>query len=86
MAKKKTKAKAKPKKVEKTCEVNMSCCGSKSNMSCSAGDAIYCLGIIGAAVYYITTATGFWNGVWGLIKAFLWPAFVVFEVLKYLGM
>ena len=53
---------------------------------CGCSGIGYCLGVIGAAVYYISTATGFWNGVWGVIKALIWPAFLVFEVLKYLGM
>jgi hypothetical protein len=57
--------------------------GSKS--SGSAGDAVYALGIIGAAVYYISTATGLWMGVVGFLKALVWPAFLVYEVLKYLG-
>lgn len=52
--------------------------------SCTGG-GIYCLGFIGAAVYYISTATGFWNGVWGFFKAIVWPAFLVFELLKFLG-
>jgi|TARA_B100001971_G_C18093120_1_gene484597 hypothetical protein len=53
--------------------------------SCKEG-GIYCLGFIGAAVYYISTATGFWNGVLGFLKAILWPAFLVYEVLKFIGM
>ncbi|HLW10792.1 MAG TPA: hypothetical protein VKX35_10350 [Fermentimonas sp.] len=57
--------------------------GSKS--SGSAGDAVYGLGIIGAAIYYISVATSFWMGVIGFIKALVWPAFLVYEVLKYLG-
>ena len=57
--------------------------GSKS--SGSAGDVVYALGIIGAAVYYISTATGLWMGVVGFLKALVWPAFLVYEVLKYLG-
>ena len=57
--------------------------GSKS--SGSAGDAVYALGIIGAAVYYISTETGLWMGVVGFLKALVWPAFLVYEVLKYLG-
>jgi len=47
---------------------------------------IYFLGFIGAAVYYISTATGFWNGVLGLLKALVWPAFLVYGALKFLGM
>lgn len=57
--------------------------GSKS--SGYASDAVYALGIIGAAVYYISTATGLWMGVVGFLKALVWPAFLVYEVLKYLG-
>lgn len=52
----------------------------------SCGGCGYFLGFIGAAVYNISVATGFWNGVWGFIKAIVWPAFLVFEVMKFLGM
>ncbi len=48
--------------------------------------AIYGLGFIGAAVYFISHATGFWIGVLGLFKAIVWPAFLVYEVLKHLSM
>jgi hypothetical protein len=51
---------------------------------CSGGCA-YFLAVIGAAVYYISATTGFWNGVLGLLKALVWPAFLVFEVLKFVG-
>lgn len=47
--------------------------------------AWYFLGIIGAVVYYISTATSFWIGVLGFLKALVWPAFLVFEVLKFVG-
>jgi len=52
--------------------------------NCSGG-FFYILGIIGAAFYYISTTTGFWNGVVGFCKALLWPAFLVFELLKFVG-
>lgn len=42
--------------------------------------------VIGATIYYISTATGFWMGVLGFLKALVWPAFFVYEALKYLGM
>lgn len=48
--------------------------------------AVYGLGFIGAAVYYISTATTFWTGVLGFLKAIVWPAFLVYEALKSLGM
>ncbi len=60
----------------------------KNNMKCggSCGGAIYGLGFLGSLVYYISTATGFWIGVLGVLKAIVWPAFLVFELMKYLGM
>lgn len=48
--------------------------------------AVYGLGFIGAAIYYISTATTFWTGVLGFLKAVVWPAFLVYEALKALGM
>lgn len=50
------------------------------------GEAVYGLGFIGAAIYYIANATGFWVGVLGVLKAMVWPAMLVFEAMKYLGM
>ena len=61
----------------------------RHKFNCKRGEgcagAVYGLGFIGAAVYYISSATGFWLGVLGVLKAIVWPAFLVFEVLKYLG-
>jgi len=45
----------------------------------------YFVAFIGAAVYYISQATGFWMGVLGLLKAVVWPAFLVYEALKTMG-
>lgn len=50
------------------------------------GGGIYFLGALGAAIYNISIATGFWIGVLGVLKALVWPAFLVFELMKYLGM
>jgi len=49
------------------------------------GGCAYFLGFLGALIYYIQTATGFWNGVLGVLKALVWPAFLVFELLKFLA-
>jgi len=46
--------------------------------------AIYGLVFFGAAIYFISTATTFWMGVLGFLKAFVWPAFLVYEVPKVL--
>lgn len=46
------------------------------------GGAVYGLGLIGALVYYIQAAEGFWMGVLGILKALVWPAFLVYELLR----
>lgn len=51
----------------------------------TSSNAVYFFGMIGAAVYYISAATGFWMGVVGVLKALVWPAFLVYEGLKQLG-
>ena len=55
----------------------------QENASSACG--IYFLGFIGAAIYFISQATGFWIGVLGILKAIIWPVFMVFRVFKYLG-
>lgn len=60
------------------------CCKSYHHSGC--GGAVYGLGFLGAAIYYISTATGFWMGVLGILKALVWPAFLIFNLLKSLGM
>jgi len=69
--------------MEKDCKGK--CKGNwKSNCN-SCGSAVYGLGFIGALVYYISTANGFWMGVLGFLKALVWPAFLIYELLKFLG-
>ncbi|MCK9206622.1 MAG: hypothetical protein M0P66_05875 [Salinivirgaceae bacterium] len=59
----------------------------KNDVQCHASNgALYFFGMIGAAVYYISQATGFWMGVVGFLKACVWPAFLVFETLKHFAM
>jgi len=54
-------------------------------VSKSGSGAIYFLGFIGAAIFYVSTATDFWAGVLGLLKAAVWPAFLVFAALNGLN-
>jgi hypothetical protein len=62
----------------------------KSKKKCFNGSegsgAIYGLGLIGSLVYYISTATGFWMGVLGVLKSFVWPVFLVYGLMKFLGL
>jgi hypothetical protein len=47
---------------------------------------VYGLGLIGAWVYYLSHATTFWIGALGILKGIVWPAMLVYELLKYLSM
>jgi hypothetical protein len=48
--------------------------------------AVYGLGFIGAAIYFISAATSFWMGVLGFLKAIVWPAFLVYKAFSYLAL
>ena len=48
------------------------------------GGAVYGLGFLGALVYYISHANTFWQGVLGIIKALLWPALLIYNLLDFL--
>jgi hypothetical protein len=48
--------------------------------------AVYGLGFIGAVIYFISHATGFWMGVLGFLKAIIWPAMLVYGALQKIGM
>ena len=56
---------------------------AKSNCNASSG-AVYGMGLIGAAIYFISNACGFWMGVLGFLKAIVWPVFLVYEAFNQL--
>ncbi len=45
---------------------------------------VYFLTIIGAAIYFIQHAAGFWGGVAGFLEALVWPVVVIYKVLELL--
>jgi hypothetical protein len=55
------------------------------NVQQNGSSAIYGLGFIGAAIYFISQASSFWVGVLGFLKAIVWPAFLVYEAFKFLA-
>ncbi len=57
----------------------------KKNYDKGMSGSVYGLGFLGAVIYYISTASGFWMGVLGFLKAIVWPVFLVYELLKFLG-
>lgn len=50
----------------------------------NVGNAVYGMGFIGAAIFFIQHATTFWMGVLGLLKAIIWPVLVVYKLLEFL--
>lgn len=48
--------------------------------------AVYGFGFIGAVIYFIHHATSFGMGVLGVLKAIVWPALLVYELLRFLKM
>jgi hypothetical protein len=49
-----------------------------------AGGAVYGLGLIGALVWYWRQADGVGGHVVGVLKAVVWPAFLVYEAFEVL--
>ena len=59
--------------------------GKNDYVKCQGpSSAIYGLGFIGAVIYFISTADGFWIGVLGVLKAIIWPAMLIYELLNFL--
>lgn len=57
------------------------------NANCGAqAGAVYGLGMIGAAIFYISHAASFWMGVLAFLKAMVWPVFLVYGMLKHIGL
>jgi hypothetical protein len=70
-------------KYKEECDCKMQGYHMHGHMHKGAG---YGLGFIGAAVYFIGQATTFWMGVLGFLKALVWPAFLIYGLLKFLGL
>lgn len=52
--------------------------------SASCGSGVYGLGFIGAVVWFWQQAEGFGPHVVGVLKACVWPAFLVYDAFKAL--
>ena len=71
------------------CGCNCGCCKpqkwhhGKGGMN---GGGIYCIGMIGAAVYYIQQVDGFWPVIVAVLKAMVWPAFLLYKVFTMIHM
>lgn len=59
---------------------------NEGNRMAAPSGAIYGLGLVGALIYFISSATGFWMGVLGILKAIVWPVFLVYQAFKHFAM
>ncbi len=78
------------KKVKETIEVKIKKGVDRKFKSCyshkHSGGCFYFLGFLGALIYFISTATGFWGVVLGVLKSIVWPVFIIHGLLKFLGL
>ena len=58
----------------------------KSNSGTGIAGAMYFMGLIAAAIYFIQNAVSFGTGVVGFLKALVWPAVLVYNLLDFLKM
>lgn len=60
-------------------------CKDKSknvNSNHGTSSALYFVGFVGAAIYWMQAAVGFGAVVTGFLKAMVWPAYVVYKLLE----
>ena len=60
--------------------------GWKGMRDSGTSSAVYGMAFIGALVYFIQHATTFWSVVLGILKAIIWPAVLIYNLLEFLKM
>jgi hypothetical protein len=63
-----------------------SCFGCKhgwkhKSKGAAGGCGFYFLGFLGAVIFFIENTSGFWLTIWAILKAIVWPVFVVHHLL-----
>ena len=54
-----------------------------TNKIIQQSSAVYGIGLIGALIYFLQNALGFWMGALGILKALVWPAILVYKMLDF---
>ena len=49
-----------------------------------ASSGAYGLAFLGAGIYYVHHAVGFVAGVWGVLKACVWPALLTYYLMDWM--
>ena len=67
--------------------VQMDCeCNSYHHKGGNTGNAVYGLGMIGTAYYFLQSASNFTDVVMGIVQAIFWPAILVYRALQLLNL
>lgn len=61
-------------------------CASRAGAANASGGAVYGFGLFGALFFYLSAANSFGAVMMGILKAFVWPAMMVYHLFKFLGM
>ncbi len=48
------------------------------------GGVVYGMGFIGAVIYFVQHAVGLWPILLAILKAIIWPIFIVYKLLQSL--
>jgi hypothetical protein len=70
-------------KTEKEMKEQACKCTWKHKGGSGSSGAFYCMGLIGSIIYFIQHATSFMDGVVGVLKAIVWPAFVAYKFFEF---
>lgn len=63
------------------------CKKNRAGTTCAGVGGWVCFfGWLGALVYYMQTADGFWEVILGILKSFVWPAFFVHGLMQFIGL
>ena len=79
------------KKIIKNMKDDECCCNDKMNWCkprsyCGTGCGVYGLGFAGAVIYFTSKAATFGAVIVAILKSFVWPAYLVYYALKFLGL
>jgi len=56
----------------------------KDNVNSGVGGALYFVGFLGAVIYFFQQGNNLSEYIIGFVKAIFWPAFMVYELFKFL--
>jgi len=59
---------------------------SSNNVNSNVHGGVYFITVVGAAVYFLQSAATVWEGVLGILKACVWPAFAVYKLMELLSL